>query len=182
MRLLRRIFICLGSLSILVFSFVCFAADDSILTFIPALVKAQTSTDPIGTYNGSGVVTFGGCACRITNATVVVGNGPIADTYTVSYSGLNTTDCVANYGQCSWSDTGSNLPAAMKNKELVFGSASKGSYDSQGVTYTYKTSTTGFLDLSNSIPVFTKNSAHQVTGPPDNAYNALVRLTLQKAS
>lgn len=180
MRMLRGVFIAFASMSVLVISFICFAADDDLLNYIPSIVKAQTTVNPVGTYTGPGVVTFGNCACRIESGTITVTDGPIADTYKIAYSGFNTTDCVSSSGQCSWNDSGTNVPAVMKNKELVFGQAGRGSYQSNGTTYYYQSNTNGSIDLSNSTPIFVKSSAWQVTGPPDNAYDAVVRLTLQK--
>ena len=80
----------------------------------------------------------------------------------------------------------SYLPAAIKNKELVYGGAAKGSYVYNGDTYTTKVTITGSIDFSGTTPIFIENSAWQVTGPAggnyDSAYDALLRLTLQKNS
>lgn len=74
----------------------------------------------------------------------------------------------------------SNIPAVLQNKELMFGNSTRGSYQNSGQTYYYQATTTGSLDLSTATPVFVKSSAHQVTGASESAYNAIVKLTLQK--
>lgn len=181
MRHLKRLMTLLAVLSIMLFAIVVFAADDDLLQYIPAIVKAQQTVNPVGTYTGSGIVTMGSCACNIASATVTVSDGPVSGSYKVSYDTINTTDCVAEYGSCSWNDGGSNFPAVIDNKQLIFGNASRGSYDYQSQTFNYQVTTNGILDFTNTTPVFIKNSAHQVTSTSSqNAYDAIVRLTLQK--
>ena len=115
MRVLRGIFICFGSLSILVISLVCFAADDDILNFIPAIVRAQTI--PTGTWSGTGHGSWGSsCTCTLggISFTVTTGND---NTYFVS---AQTTGSATCNGSCGMSFSFANMPAAVIGNRLVF--------------------------------------------------------------
>lgn len=113
MRLLKGCLVCLGSLSILFFSFVCFAADDDILSFIPAFVKAQTI--PTGTWSGAGQGSWDSCTCSLSGITFTVTSGS-RNTYFVE---IQTSGATCDSG-CGVVFNFTNVPAVLIGDRFVF--------------------------------------------------------------
>lgn len=117
---LRRIFSVFAVFGIVVVSMCVYAADGDILSFVPAMVKAQSLTNPVGVWTGTGVAAshFGDGSgeqrCDGLNITVTVATSSVAGVYLVSYS--IPSFCMGTWGF-------SNVPAVLIGNRLVFNSA-----------------------------------------------------------
>ncbi|WP_139311623.1 hypothetical protein [Desulfovibrio sp. DV] len=142
-RTLRRTLACIGFVSILFISICVYAADDDLLTFIPAIIKAQTTVNPVGTWTGPGSGSWGTCSCDLEGLSVVVTAGTRSGMYLVSFQTTGTATCDSGCGMVL---NFSNLPARLVGNRLIFAS----SVFSNMASYTLMTSIDGELVISGS--------------------------------
>lgn len=106
-----------GCLFIISAAIVVYAADESILDFFPAIVKAQAIVNPVGTWKGSGKSTYGSSGCEINNIGFEVTEGSISGTYIVEMTVTNS-DVTCNgrgINQHMY-----NIPAVLTDNRLIF--------------------------------------------------------------
>ncbi|MHC1791969.1 hypothetical protein [Solidesulfovibrio sp.] len=157
---LQKILVALGVASIVLASICVYAADDDILTFMPALVRAQTAANPVGTWTGTGVagsMTSGSMnECAVSSISVTVASTAIPGFYRVSYT--IPSFCLGNWMY-------NNVPAVMVGNRLVFGFASFADIGNPGSTTRMETHSSGELQVTNNSVAFSLQTQATAVNP-----------------
>ncbi|WP_139311466.1 hypothetical protein [Desulfovibrio sp. DV] len=148
---LRRMLSTLGVVSIVLMSICVYAAEDDLLNFIPAIVKAQSSVNPIGTWTGTGVAAShawdgsGDQRCDGLDITVTVSASATNGVYLVTYS-------IPSFCMGTWGFT--NIPGILVGNRLVFNYAGFADIGSPGSTARMAMDLRAELVVSNNSASF----------------------------
>lgn len=171
---LRKMLVALGVLSIVLASICVCAADDDILTFIPALAKAQTAVNPVGTWTGTGVagsMTSGSLSeCAVSSISVTVAGTAVPGFYRVSYTIPGF--CLGNWMY-------NNVPAVLVGNRLVFGFASFADIGSPDSATRMETHSSGELQVTNNSVAFSLQTQATAVNP-EQVHSFMIGGTLTK--
>lgn len=170
----RKTLAALGAASIVLAAICVYAADDDILALIPAMARAQTSANPVGTWTGTGVagsMTSGSMnECAVSSISVTVASTATPGFYRVSYNIPGF--CLGNWMY-------NNVPAVMVGNRLVFGFASFADIGSPGATTRMEMHSTGELQVTNNTAAFSLQTQATATNP-EQVHSFMIGGTLAK--
>lgn len=147
----RRALSAIGAFSIVLVGLCAYAADSSILDYLPAIVKANTTINPIGTWTGAG---YSGSRstdgsnnqiCNVDSISITVTASSTTGIYLVSYE-------IPNFCMGTWSMT--NIPALLAGSRLVFNFPNFADVGSPGSTTRMTMDTIGELVISGNTASF----------------------------
>ncbi|WP_156180994.1 hypothetical protein [Desulfovibrio sp. TomC] len=166
----RRFLATVGAVSIVLLALVVYAADDTILMYLPAIVKAQTgAVNPVGTWSGTGVSgAHSGDGtndqrCAVPSITLTISGTAVDGLYTVSY-------VIPGFCMGTWN--GYMAPAVLVGNRLLFNAIHFSDIGSSGSTKRMA------MDLHGEV-VITGNTASLVI--QNNGSSAVTATTTEEA-
>ena len=139
--------------SLLLVTIAVYAADSSILDYFPSIIKAQSTVHPVGTWTGTGKLTYGSSGCDINAITFAVTANTRAGTYMVT-STMNGADLVCDQNT-SASQTLSNVPAVLYGNKLLFSYAYFSNWTVNNVPMKMYAIYSGEIDITSNTAKFT---------------------------